>query len=189
MLHTPNGLIVPGGRFREMYYWVGAASAAVPPSSASPAPVCSPLLDTFQDTFFILLGLLRSGMSQTAKGILENMLHLVEEYGFVPNGARLWCARWRTAVSPAFSRLHPLCLLGPGLRAYYLTRSQPPLLTAMVDLYVNTTGVRFQRLVPFPPCASLPFSVCCVPLAMAANLLPYPSQRTLPSWRRRFPRC
>lgn len=31
-----------------------------------------------------------SGMKDTAKGIVENLLHLVERFGFVPNGARTY---------------------------------------------------------------------------------------------------
>jgi len=51
------------------------------------------------------------GMSKTTRGILENAFGLVRQYGFVPNGARV----------------------------YYLTRSQPPLLSEMVRFYYNET--------------------------------------------------
>lgn len=39
-----------------------------------------------KDTYFIILGLLASGMTSTAEGIVLNLLYLVEQYGFVPNG-------------------------------------------------------------------------------------------------------
>jgi alpha,alpha-trehalase len=38
---------------------------------------------------FLLRGLLASGMTQTARGMVDNLLHLVQEYGFVPNGEGL----------------------------------------------------------------------------------------------------
>ncbi|KAI1133518.1 Six-hairpin glycosidase-like protein [Nemania abortiva] len=79
--------VVAGGRFREPYYW---------------------------DSFWILEGLLRTGGSFTeiSRNIIENFLDFVEQFGFVPNGARL----------------------------YYLNRSQPPLLTQMVKTYVDYTN-------------------------------------------------
>ncbi|KAI8629356.1 Six-hairpin glycosidase-like protein [Xylariaceae sp. FL1651] len=79
--------VVAGGRFREPYYW---------------------------DSFWILEGLLRTGGSFTeiSRNIIENFLDLVDQFGFVPNGARV----------------------------YYLNRSQPPLLTQMVKTYVDYTN-------------------------------------------------
>lgn len=77
-LITKNSFVVPGGRFIEYYYW---------------------------DTFWIVEGLLASGMIQTARGILENFSDIIKLTGFVPNGSRV----------------------------YYLNRSQPPLLTQMVS--------------------------------------------------------
>jgi len=61
----PNPFIVPGGRFREPYYW---------------------------DTWWIVKGLLVSNMSQTVRGMLDNFAYLVRTYGFVPNGARVYYA-------------------------------------------------------------------------------------------------
>lgn len=55
-------ILAIGGRFREIYYW---------------------------DTYWVIRGLLVSGMRQTAKGMVENLLQLVEDFGFVPNG-RYW---------------------------------------------------------------------------------------------------
>jgi alpha,alpha-trehalase len=79
-------MIVPGGRFIEFYYW---------------------------DTYWIVKGLLMSGMRTTAQMIVENLLGLVREHGFVPNGSR----------------------------RYYLSRSQPPYLALMVELLVDAQVV------------------------------------------------
>lgn len=91
LLPPKNPFIIPGGRFRETYYW---------------------------DTYWIVKGLLVCGMNETAYGMIENLLQFVHDYGFVPNGAR----------------------------AYYLTRSQPPLLSEMVRVFFeyshNTTFLK-----------------------------------------------
>ncbi|KAH3745268.1 trehalase precursor [Pelomyxa schiedti] len=84
-INFPNPFIAPGGRFREWYYW---------------------------DTYWILKGLMTCGMLTTTRGMIENLASSVLEYGFVPNGGRV----------------------------YYLDRSQPPLLPLMVNDYVKATG-------------------------------------------------
>lgn len=84
IIYVKNGVIVPGGRFLEFYYW---------------------------DSYWIIRGLLHSDMFETAKGMLRNFLSLINRFGFIPNGGRI----------------------------YYLTRSHPPLLSLMVDSYVQMT--------------------------------------------------
>lgn len=83
--------IIPGGRFREFYYW---------------------------DTYWILEGLLISEMYETAKGVLLNLLDIIEKNGFIPNGARI----------------------------YYLGRSQPPYITQMMKrYYIRTNDIEILR--------------------------------------------
>ncbi|CAM9387576.1 unnamed protein product [Ectocarpus sp. 12 AP-2014] len=77
LLPRQHPVVVPGGRFRESYYW---------------------------DTFWTIRGLVVSGMVDTARGAVLNLLDDVDRFGFVPNGGRL----------------------------YYTERSQPPLLSDMV---------------------------------------------------------
>lgn len=57
----PYPFVVPGGRFRELYYW---------------------------DSFWILEGLYVSEMCETAKFVVENLAWLVSKFGFIPNGSR-----------------------------------------------------------------------------------------------------
>ncbi|KAJ3046211.1 hypothetical protein HDV00_000023 [Rhizophlyctis rosea] len=85
LIYAKHPFVVPGGRFREFYYW---------------------------DTYFVFKGLGLSDMFDTMKGMIENFLDLVNQYGFMPNGARI----------------------------YYLNRSQPPLLAQMVDTYISLTN-------------------------------------------------
>ena len=81
LLYLPNKYVVPGGRFNEMYGW---------------------------DSYFILLGLLRDGRVELARGMVENFFFEIEHYGAILNANR----------------------------TYYLTRSQPPFLSSMIrDVY------------------------------------------------------
>ncbi|KHJ41379.1 alpha,alpha-trehalase [Trichuris suis] len=63
LLYVPNPFIIPGGRFREFYYW---------------------------DTFWIVKGLLASDMFSTVRGMIRNLGYMVENHGFVPNGGRIY---------------------------------------------------------------------------------------------------
>ncbi|CAG5051707.1 unnamed protein product [Parnassius apollo] len=65
----------------------------------------------YWDTYWIIEGLLICGMENTARGMIENLIQLLRKLGHVPNGSR-----W-----------------------YYEERSQPPLLSAMMALYVRKT--------------------------------------------------
>lgn len=85
IIWVPNGFIIPGGIFKELYYW---------------------------DTYWIVNGLLLCDMTTTARGIIENIISLVNEFGFMPNGGRV----------------------------YYLNRSQPPMLILMVLSYYRATN-------------------------------------------------
>ncbi|XP_047540830.1 trehalase-like isoform X1 [Vanessa atalanta] len=91
IIYVDNPVIVPGGRFREFYYW---------------------------DSYWIIKGLLLSEMRTTAKGMVVNFLNIVDRFGFIPNGGRI----------------------------YYLMRSQPPLLIPMVKLIMDDFGdIEFLR--------------------------------------------
>ena len=63
LLPLPNGYVVPGGRFREVYYW---------------------------DSYFTMLGLVESGRTDLVKGMLDNFAHLVRTVGHIPNGNRTY---------------------------------------------------------------------------------------------------
>lgn len=84
IIWVDNPVIVPGGRFREFYYW---------------------------DSYWIIQGLLLSEMNNTVKGMLDNFIYIVDMFGHIPNGGRI----------------------------YYLERSQPPLLIPMIKLYLDFT--------------------------------------------------
>lgn len=63
LLPLPHPYIVPGGRFREVYYW---------------------------DSYFTMLGLRQSGEEQLIRDMVDNFAALIATYGFVPNGNRTY---------------------------------------------------------------------------------------------------
>lgn len=63
LIPVRKAFIIPGGRFKEFYYW---------------------------DSYWILKGLLLSDMKETAKGIIDNFIFMVSTYGFIPNGGRIY---------------------------------------------------------------------------------------------------
>jgi alpha,alpha-trehalase len=63
LIPLPHAYVVPGGRFREVYYW---------------------------DSYFTMLGLLESGRSDLARSVLDNFAYLVSTLGHVPNGNRTY---------------------------------------------------------------------------------------------------
>lgn len=63
LIPLPNPYIVPGGRFREIYYW---------------------------DSYFTMLGLLEDGEIETIENMVDNFSFLINEYGFIPNGNRTY---------------------------------------------------------------------------------------------------
>lgn len=85
LLPLPYAYIVPGGRFREIYYW---------------------------DSYFTLLGLKQSGRWRMIEEMVNNFAFLIQTYGHVPNGNR----------------------------TYYLSRSQPPFFSLMVNLLAGKKG-------------------------------------------------
>jgi len=94
LLPLPRPYVVPGGRFREVYYW---------------------------DSYFTLLGLASSGRWQQVRDMVDNFAFQLDSYGHIPNGNR----------------------------SYYLSRSQPPFFSLMVDLLATHEGDdAYRRYLP-----------------------------------------
>ncbi|UKT62606.1 alpha,alpha-trehalase TreF [Pedobacter mucosus] len=75
LLALPKPYIVPGGRFREIYYW---------------------------DSYFTMLGLKEAGKIATIKDMVDNFAYLIRTYGFIPNGNRTY---YLTRSQPPFFSL------------------------------------------------------------------------------------
>lgn len=63
LVPLPHRYIVPGGRFREIYYW---------------------------DSYFTMLGLEQSGRHDVAADMVRNFAHLIDRFGHIPNGNRTY---------------------------------------------------------------------------------------------------
>lgn len=63
LIPLPYPYIVPGGRFREIYYW---------------------------DSYFTMLGLEADGETEVIQNMVDNFAWLIREYGFIPNGNRTY---------------------------------------------------------------------------------------------------
>lgn len=63
LIPLPHPYIVPGGRFREVYYW---------------------------DSYFTMLGLHASGLYDLIESMVKNFSHLIHTLGFIPNGNRTY---------------------------------------------------------------------------------------------------
>ena len=85
LIKLPHPIVVPGGRFREIYYW---------------------------DSYFTMLGLQVSKKIDLIANMIDNFAYLIDEFGFIPNGNR----------------------------TYFLSRSQPPFFSLMIELLSEEKG-------------------------------------------------
>ncbi len=87
LISLPNDFIIPGGRFRETYYW---------------------------DSYFTMLGLHESHQTKIIQNTVDNFAFLINKYGSIPTGTR----------------------------TYYLTRSQAPFFSMIVNLLAKEKGTK-----------------------------------------------
>ncbi|MGT8856620.1 alpha,alpha-trehalase [Enterobacter sp. 186315] len=93
LLPLPKPYVVPGGRFREVYYW---------------------------DSYFTMLGLAESGHWDKISDMVDNFAYEIDTWGHIPNGNR----------------------------SYYLSRSQPPFFSLMVELLATHDGEALKKYRP-----------------------------------------
>ncbi len=63
LINLPYAYVVPGGRFREVFYW---------------------------DSYFIMLGLQESGRHELVQSMVDNFSFLIHTFGYIPNGNRTY---------------------------------------------------------------------------------------------------
>jgi alpha,alpha-trehalase len=85
LLPLPKPYVVPGGRFREVYYW---------------------------DSYFTMLGLNQAGKTQLVRDLTDNFAFLIGRYGFVPNGNRSYYLT--RSQPPFFARMVALLAADQG---------------------------------------------------------------------------
>lgn len=94
LLPLPNPYIVPGGRFREIYYW---------------------------DSYFTMLGLARDGKTDLMRGMVDNFAYLINTYGHIPNGNRsYYLSRSQPPYFTLMVKLLGKAAAAPNLAASYL---------------------------------------------------------------------
>ncbi|MCC3153612.1 alpha,alpha-trehalase TreF [Hymenobacter sp. BT770] len=98
LLPLPRPYIVPGGRFREVYYW---------------------------DSYFTMLGLAESHRTTVIRDMVDNFAYLLDTYGFIPNGTRTY---YLTRSQPPFFALMVGLLAEQEGTPKTLLRYQPQLL-------------------------------------------------------------
>lgn len=85
LLALPHPYVVPGGRFKEQFYW---------------------------DSYFIMLGLAEEGKWDRIEGMIRNYAYMIRKFGFIPTANR----------------------------TYFLSRSQPPFFSHMLQLLARQNG-------------------------------------------------
>ncbi|HCW3120226.1 TPA: alpha,alpha-trehalase [Enterobacter roggenkampii] len=93
LLPLPKPYVVPGGRFREVYYW---------------------------DSYFTMLGLVESDHWDKISDMVDNFAYEIDTFGHIPNGNR----------------------------SYYLSRSQPPFFSLMVELLATHDSDALKKYRP-----------------------------------------
>ncbi len=97
LIALPHPYVVPGGRFREIFYW---------------------------DSYFTMLGLRESGRTDLIRAMLDNFAYLIDTVGFIPNGNRTY---FLSRSQPPFFGLMVELLAeieGPTVLATYLPQLQ-----------------------------------------------------------------
>ena len=80
LIPLPQPYVVPGGRFREVYYW---------------------------DSYFTMLGLIASGRTDLVRSMLDNFAYLIATVGHIPNGNRTYYLS--RSQPPFFGAMVGLC--------------------------------------------------------------------------------
>ena len=93
LLPLPKPYVVPGGRFREVYYW---------------------------DSYFTMLGLAESDHWDKISDMVDNFAYEIDTFGHIPNGNR----------------------------SYYLSRSQPPFFSLMVEMLATHDSDALKKYRP-----------------------------------------
>jgi alpha,alpha-trehalase len=88
-LPLPAPYVVPGGRFREIYYW---------------------------DSYFTMLGLAESGRRDLIEDMVRDFAYMIDTYGHIPNGARSYYLS--RSQPPFFFKMVGLLSEGDPAQAY-----------------------------------------------------------------------
>ncbi|MDJ0364062.1 alpha,alpha-trehalase TreA [Hymenobacter sp. H14-R3] len=99
LLPLPRPYVVPGGRFREMYYW---------------------------DSYFTMLGLREAGRTALVRDMVADFASLIDRYGHIPNGTRTYYIS--RSQPPFFALMVQLLAESEGIGSQAYTQFRPQLL-------------------------------------------------------------
>ncbi|MBS1935155.1 MAG: trehalase, partial [Bacteroidetes bacterium] len=121
LINLPYSYIVPGGRFREIYYW---------------------------DSYFTALGLQVSKRTDIIQDMIDNFAFLINEFGFIPNGNRTY---YLGRSQPPFFALFVQLLAeekGKGILLKYRNELEKEYAFWMNgEDQISSAGASYQRLV------------------------------------------
>lgn len=89
LIPLPKPYVVPGGRFREGYYW---------------------------DTYFTMLGLQESGHEDLVDNMLDDFAYEIDRFGHIPNGNRTYYLS--RSQPPFFAQMVTLAANAEGVHVY-----------------------------------------------------------------------
>ncbi len=128
LLPLPHSYIVPGGRFREIYYW---------------------------DSYFTMLGLQESGEYEIMENMIKNFAFLIQKYGHIPNGNRTYYLS--RSQPPFFSHMVALLaeIKGDNVYKTYLPALEKEYNYWMQGAGTLKPGQSYKRVVKLPDGAIL----------------------------------
>lgn len=120
LLPLPNPYIVPGGRFKEVYYW---------------------------DSYFTMIGLQESGRHDMVAAMVNNFADLIDRFGHIPNGNRTYYLS--RSQPPFFAAMVELVAARDGNRAYtrYLPQLKKEYAFWMAGADTLAKGAAHRRVV------------------------------------------
>lgn len=124
LIPLPNPYIVPGGRFREIYYW---------------------------DSYFTMLGLQEDKQITAIENMVDNFSYLIDKYGFIPNGNRTYYLS--RSQPPFYAEMVEILAESKGDSIYkkylkFLEKEYKFWMNGADDL--NETNPAFRRVVRLP---------------------------------------
>lgn len=123
LLSLPYPYIVPGGRFREIYYW---------------------------DSYFTLLGITLEQHRDIVANMVKNIAYLIDSYGHMPNGNRTYYLS--RSQPPFFFKVVSLLEPSDEARAFaqYLSELRKEYAFWMDGEKTVTSGGAYRRVVSLP---------------------------------------
>ncbi|PRY49865.1 alpha,alpha-trehalase [Arcticibacter pallidicorallinus] len=113
LLALPQPYVVPGGRFREVYYW---------------------------DSYFTMLGLEESGRTDLIESMVNNFAYLIRTYGFIPNGNRTYYLT--RSQPPYFSLMVKLLMENKKLKGDSVLKANRDALEREYSFWMNNNDAK-----------------------------------------------